>query len=296
MKWLGSQELKLVDLTRQGRAPAGKVMVRAQGPTIPTNNFSRYRVVCPPSLRQHLIKHMHTKGHWGVTKTVQAIQAHYCWPRMHQQVAQFLTKKCWPCIEKQQADLKQGVHVPRVAHEQGEIVYLDLVGPFSNKITPFRYLLTIMDGFSRYVAVAPLQFKSAAEVSQGLLDCWVKIHGVPRSFYSDRGTEFTARLTQNLFQELGVQVNLGTPENHQANPLERFHWTLYGLVRSLPQEGETNFLSGVWAEMPEICPETAKMAEIRPETAELPEICPEDSVSQNGRKPTARRRDLDLED
>ena len=102
-------------------------------------------------------------------------------------------------------------------------------------------MLTIMDGFSRYVAVAPLQSKSAAEVSQGLLDYWVKIHGVPRSFYSDRGAEFTARLTQNLFQELGVQVKLGTPENHQANPLERFHHTLYSLVKSLRQEGETNF-------------------------------------------------------
>ena len=63
-----------------------------------------------------------------------------------------------------------------------------------------------MDGFSRFVAVAPLQSKSASEVSQLVLDHWIKIHGTPRSVYSDRGTEFTARLTQNLFQELGVQV------------------------------------------------------------------------------------------
>ena len=75
-----------------------------------------------------------------------------------------------------------------------------------------------MDGFSRYVAVAPLQSKSAAEVGQGLLDHWVKIHGVPRTVYSDRGTEFTARLTQNLFQELGVQVKLGTPGESPGQP------------------------------------------------------------------------------
>ena len=169
--------------------------MHVQDPTRPMNDFSRYRIVCPPSLRQHLIEHMHTKGPLGINKTVQALQALYSWPRMQQQVAQFLTKECWPCIEKQQADLKKGVHVPRVAHKQGKIMYLDLVGPFSNKITPFRYLLTIMDGFSRYVAVAPLQSKSAAKVSQGLRDNWVKIHGVPRSFYSDRGTKFTSCLT-----------------------------------------------------------------------------------------------------
>lgn len=245
MKWLGHQDLEMVDLTRRGRPPAGEVLVRVHDPTLPTHEFTRYRIVCPPALRRQVIEQLHTRGHWGINKTVQAIRAHYSWPRMHQQVTQFMTKECWPCIEKQQANLKEGAHVPRLAHEQGEIVYLDLVGPFSNKITPFRYLLTVMDGFSRYVAVAPLQSKSAAEVSQGLLDYWVKIHGIPRTFYSDRGAEFTSKLTQNLFKELGVQVKLGTPENHQSNPLERFHRTLYSLVKSLRQEGETNFLSGV---------------------------------------------------
>ena len=77
------------------------------------------------------------------------------------------------------------------------------------------------------------------------MDHWVKIHGIPQTVYSDQGAEFTARLTRNLFQELGVHAKLGTPENHQANPLERFHRTLYSLVKSLRQEGETNFLSGV---------------------------------------------------
>ena len=39
MQWLGAQELELVDLTRQGRAPAGEVLVRVQDPTIPTMIF-----------------------------------------------------------------------------------------------------------------------------------------------------------------------------------------------------------------------------------------------------------------
>ena len=202
-------------------------------------------MVCPPALRQHVIEQYHTKGHWGINKTIQGIQERYCWPGMKQQVTQFLTRECWPCIENERANLKEGIHVPRVSHEQGEIVYVDLVGPFSDKITPFRYLLTVMDGFSRYVVATPLQSKSAAEVGQGFLDHWVKVHGIPQTVYSDQGTEFTARLTRSLFQELGVCAKLGTPENHQANPLERFHRTLYGLVKGLRQEGETNFISGV---------------------------------------------------
>jgi transposase InsO family protein len=245
LKWLGTLDLELEHLTGPGRPRVGEVLVHVHDPTLPRNDLSRYRLVCPPALRQHVIEQKHTKGHWGINKTIQAIQENYCWPRIRHHVTQFLVYECVPCIENERANLKEGIHVPRVSHEQGEIVYVDLVGPFSHKITPFRYLLTIMDGFSRFVAVAPLQSKSAAEVGQGFLDQWVKVHGVPRSVYSDQGTEFTARLTQNLFQELGVHAKLGTPDNHQANPLERFHRTLYGLVKSLRQEGETNFVSGV---------------------------------------------------
>ena len=47
--------------------------------------------------------------------------------------------------------------MPRVSHEQGEIVYLDLVGPVSVKISSFKYLFMMMDGFSRFVMVAPLK-------------------------------------------------------------------------------------------------------------------------------------------
>ena len=47
--------------------------------------------------------------------------------------------QCATCLEKQGVNLKEGVHIPRVSHEQGEIVYLDLDGPISEKISSFRY-------------------------------------------------------------------------------------------------------------------------------------------------------------
>ena len=47
--------------------------------------------------------------------------------------------QCATCLEKQGVNLKEGVHIPRVSHEQVEIVYLDLDGPISEKISSFRY-------------------------------------------------------------------------------------------------------------------------------------------------------------
>ena len=76
--------------------------------------------------------------------------------------------QCATCLEKQGVNLKDGVHLPWVSHEQGEIVYLDLVGPISEKISSFRY--------------------------SAVLNTWVKgARGIPKTFHTDNGKEL--RLT-----------------------------------------------------------------------------------------------------
>ena len=74
---------------------------------------------------------------------------------LYSQVAELISNHCAICVEKQRVDLKHGVHVPLVLHDQGEVVYVDLLGPFSNHVSPCQYLLSMMDGFSRYVIIVP---------------------------------------------------------------------------------------------------------------------------------------------
>ena len=90
-------------------------------------------------------------------------------------------------------------HIQRISHEQGEIVYMDSVGPISSKISSAKYLLTILDGFSCFVIVTPLPNKSAKEVSSAVLNTWVKrAGGIPQTFRADNGKELTAHMAQQL--------------------------------------------------------------------------------------------------
>ena len=90
-------------------------------------------------------------------------------------------------MEKQHVDLKHGAHVPRVLHDQGEVVYVDLLGPFSNQVSRCRYLLSMMDGFSCYVVIVSVRSKLAVTVSCAILDFRVKVYGAPKSFTRTRG-------------------------------------------------------------------------------------------------------------
>ena len=83
--------------------------------------------------------------------------------------------------------------------EIDQIVFTDLMGPLhpADK-SGHKYILTIMDGFSRFSVAVPLRDKTAKTVSQALLSHWFAPFGRPHVLYSDLGTEFTAKITKDL--------------------------------------------------------------------------------------------------
>ena len=133
-----------------------------------------------------------------------------------------MRKICW------KVNLKELTHHPQaVAHRVGQVVAMDLVGPVSKAITSTPYLLTMMDRLSRYIVVAFLPDKRAETVATAFLQHWVQAGGgVPETVIMDQGREFVSRTTRGLLRDLGCEVKWTQPENHQSNPVERFHRTL----------------------------------------------------------------------
>ena len=160
LRWLKHKSLALVDPTGGDRPPPCCLLVELIDKDKPATDHSNIRVICPPSLYASVVELYHTRGHWGVQKTVEAIRRQYTWRNLYSQVAKFITHRCAICVEKQRVDLKQGVHAPCVLHDQGEVVYVDLLGPFSNSVSRAHYLLSMMDGFSCYVVVFPVEVGS----------------------------------------------------------------------------------------------------------------------------------------
>ena len=160
----------------------------------------------PPELRGQVIEFSHTKAHLGEAKTLAGITRYFSWGKMKADVHRYI-EHCSVCVEKQVPNLKDGVHVPRVSHQQNEVLYMDLIGPFPPTVSEYRYILTCMDGFSRYIMVAPLKGKSAKEVTAAMVNTWIKGGGgIPRSVYMDKGKEFTATLSQMCYKQLGLSL------------------------------------------------------------------------------------------
>jgi hypothetical protein len=98
--------------------------------------------------------------------------------------------------------------------------------PYSSKNKNYKYLLTCIDVYSRYVQVIPIRTKTGPVV----LDAFKKIineMGICKNLNCDEGAEFVYKPFLNYCEEKDITVWMSNPEQENKNSIiERFHRTL----------------------------------------------------------------------
>jgi transposase InsO family protein len=121
------------------------------------------------------------------------------------------------------------VHQPQAVIEvhrrwQIDLVDLSSLAPWNNGQ---RWLLTVIDLFSKFAWVRALKRKEASHVVNGLQSVFDEAMHTPEVIQSDNGSEFIAHRTQALLARNNVKQVLSRPYNPQANgQIERFNGTL----------------------------------------------------------------------
>ena len=105
-------------------------------------------------------------------------------------------------------------------------LHIDIVGPL-DVYKGYRFLLTIVDRFTRLTAAFPIKDYEASTCARTLYQNWICHYGVPATIVSDNGTNFTSTLWQALNKYLGIQSKRCTTYHPQCNGMvERYHRTL----------------------------------------------------------------------
>lgn len=91
----------------------------------------------------------------------------------------------------------------------------------------FRYILTIVDRWTRWPEVVPMKAMTSKDCANALLEGWVSRFGIPEIITTDRGRQFESSLWRELGRFLGFKSTRTTSFHPQANGLvERFHRSL----------------------------------------------------------------------
>lgn len=103
----------------------------------------------------------------------------------------------------------------------------DLVemGEYAKENENFKYLLTVIDTFSKFAWVIPLKNKTAQTVSDGLTGIFVASKRIPKNLQTDMGTEFYNKNFKQLMKRKNIN-HYSTFSPLKASIVERFNRTL----------------------------------------------------------------------
>ena len=101
----------------------------------------------------------------------------------------------------------------------------------------YKYLLFMIDTFTRWIEGFPTWTEKAEEVVKKLLHEIMPRFGLPRSLQSDSGTSFTSKVTQGVSKALGITYYLHCAWRPQSSgKVERANQFLKSAIKKITQE------------------------------------------------------------
>ena len=200
------------------------------------------QVIVPQSRRLEVLKLAHSApaaGHTGAHRTKFKVLKNFFWPGIGKETTQF----CRSCERCQRTAKRTNNHAPLTITNPPicrpfQKVAIDIVGPLPLTLGKNQFILSYIDVGSRYPEAIPLKKTTAIEVGKALMNIMSRL-SVPEEFLSDRGSNFLSAVLKEAFKFLGVHHSKTAPYHPQSNgAVERFHHTLFQMIRSSSQEGQ----------------------------------------------------------
>lgn len=213
-------------------------------PSLSVENDYWKRVI-PKSERSRILQKCHddpSAGHCGILKTFYRVGQKFYWPKLKSDIARYV-RKCSICGRcKPEQRKPAGLMQPhQVASKPFEIITCDLIGPLPRSTRGFKFILVIVDSFSKLTLAIPLRNSTAPMVCKAIEDQWLLMFGQPRRFICDNGVQFRSKEFRNLMASYGVQISFTANYHAQANPTERANKTLGTMIRCYITNGHRDW-------------------------------------------------------
>ena len=197
------------------------------------DNTLLYLLVVPTELRKRAITLAHEResGHLGQLKSMLKAEDYFYWPNLRSDVKKFV-KECITCQQTKSASTlqRQWRELPSV-QQPLERISIDITEMSPAK--GHKYVLTVIDHFSRFVKLFKLRSRQAEEVVRCIMT-FVGDYGVPRTLLADNACEFRSHLMTDFCQAHGIHLTYSTPYHPQGNSItERVHRTIKSVLASI---------------------------------------------------------------
>lgn len=180
-------------------------------------------------------------AHFGVEKVMAALKRKYHWPRMHQEIYDYI-QSCERCQR-----IKKHKH-----NGPPPLTSMPIDGPFerwhidflklSKTTEGYQYLLLVVDSFTRWIEAFPLKNQESKEVAKILFEQIFSRYGAPLKLVSDLGKQFTSNLILSLCEIFNVKKHFTSAYHPQSNSFcERNNRTILQAIRAYTDKEQNNW-------------------------------------------------------
>ena len=196
---------------------------------------SKLLFVVPRSLKEEILNSCHdikASGHMGQKKTLARLKNTFHWYKMSQE-SQCYVASCSACSASKKATVRaKGSLGSYHVGAPMERVHIDILGPLQVSRRGNRYILMIVDQFTKWVECIPLPVQSAEMIAKAVVDQVLSRFGCPIEIHTDQGRNFDSVLFKQLCDLLEINKTRTTPYRPCSNgQVERFNRTLLQTLR-----------------------------------------------------------------
>jgi hypothetical protein len=188
------------------------------------------RRVLPRGKREETICETHQMGHFGIKKTFALLQTLFWWPRMFKDVQQYV-QECETCQKRNSPVHRCVTGASFIATHPMELLCWDIMGPLPPSRTGNKYILVIVDVFSRYAEAFPMKDATSETLAEILWREFMCRYGIPKRIHSDQGRNFNAVVLKRVFEFWNIKHSTSVPYFPQSNGIvERLNKTIQDII------------------------------------------------------------------
>jgi hypothetical protein len=200
---------------------------------------NKHLLVIPKKMQNKLLEWAHdhpTGGHAGQQKTLFRLSSRVYWASMRKDIFNYVAA-CEDCQKFKYNNIPTATPMQlHEVHEPWHTIGIDIMGPFPATSRQKRFLLVIVDYFTRWIEIFSMRITTSIEIAEVLINQVFTRYGLPRYILSDNGPQFVSNLFSEFCQLMTIQQKFTANYHPQTNMTERVNRTLKPLIAIFAQE------------------------------------------------------------
>lgn len=120
----------------------------------------------------------------------------------------------------------------RACTEPWQMIAVDFLGPLPRSSSGNRWILTIVDCFTKYAIIHPCRDATAAVLNKIIEERVILVHGAPQIIIADNGSQFKSKGFRQLVGSYQIALWYAPHYYAQANPSETVNKIIGNCIRA----------------------------------------------------------------